>query len=65
VKTWIDWVSRIVGGMLFQGGYVTSPTMVVVGRPAPTAGDASRKLEVCEDSREADNRRCLSSAEAV
>jgi hypothetical protein len=43
VKTWIDWMSRIAGGMLFQGGYVTSPTMVT--------GDATRAPEGCEDSR--------------
>ena len=51
MKTWIDWMSRIADGMLFQGGYVTSPTMVAVGRPAPVAGDATRAPEGCEDSR--------------
>ena len=25
MKTWIDWASRIAGGMLFHGGYVATP----------------------------------------
>ena len=45
MKTWIDWMSQIVGGMLFQGGYITSPTMVVVGRPARAAGDVRHEPE--------------------
>lgn len=32
MKTWIDGISRIAAGMLFQGGYVTSTTMLAAGR---------------------------------
>ncbi|HET7204822.1 MAG TPA: hypothetical protein VFI92_15790 [Steroidobacteraceae bacterium] len=51
MKTWIDWVSRMAVGMLFQGGYVTSPTLLGVGRPAQAAGGARRKPDVRGDWR--------------
>lgn len=52
MKTWIDAISRIAAGMLFQGGYVTSPTMLVAGRGVP-AVDGSRPAVVPAGSRRA------------
>lgn len=39
MKTWIDWMNRIAGGMLFQGGYVATPRMLVAGQAAQVARD--------------------------
>lgn len=46
MKNWIDRMSRMVGGLLFQGGYVTSPATLGGGRPSPATGSTADKCGV-------------------
>jgi hypothetical protein len=40
VKTWIERMSDIAAGMLFQGGYVAAPPQRVFGHPTRVGSDA-------------------------
>ncbi|HWJ06701.1 MAG TPA: hypothetical protein VNS57_13055 [Steroidobacteraceae bacterium] len=42
MKNWIDLMSRIASGLLFQGGYVTSAATLRGGRATPLVDDANR-----------------------
>lgn len=50
VKNWIERMSRIVGGLLFQGGYVVSPATLAGGRPSPAADDRGAERRVRGDA---------------
>jgi len=50
VKNWIDRMSRIVGGLLFQGGYVTSRETLVGGRTSPAGDSAGARRGVSADA---------------
>ena len=49
MNDWIERMSRLVGGLLFQGGYVTSTAMLTGGQRASVADETTRdQRAACE-----------------